>query len=101
MKRQWTNAGNAYHLYRSRKLLLPMICDALRGKYRFSFFTLLVLILCLAYLIFPLDLLPDFIPFIGWIDDGVLLFLLLRQLKRETVRYRQYKEKNKMSLLLK
>ncbi len=60
-----------------------------------------MLILCLTYVIFPFDLLPDFIPFIGWIDDGVLLFLLLQQLKRETVRYRQYREKDKVNLFLK
>ncbi len=93
MKTPINTARNAYQVYRRRKLLLPMVADALKGKYRFSLFTLLVLILCLVYVIFPFDMLPDFIPFIGWIDDGILLFLLLQQLKKETLRYQQHKEK--------
>lgn len=91
MRKTFSNAGNAYQLYRSRRLVLPMIGDALRGRYRFSLFTLIVLVLCLAYVLFPLDMLPDFIPFVGWIDDGVLIYLLLQQLKKETVRYQQWR----------
>lgn len=30
---------------------------------------LIVVIACLAYVLWPLDLLPDFIPLVGWIDD--------------------------------
>lgn len=80
-------ASHAYELYRSRKLLWPMLRDALKGKYRFSLFTMLAILLCIAYILFPFDLLPDFIPFIGWLDDGALFWLMLQQLKKETVRY--------------
>ncbi len=33
--------------------------------------------LALAYLISPIDLLPDFIPVIGWLDELVVVPLLL------------------------
>ncbi|MEB3337163.1 MAG: YkvA family protein [Leptolyngbyaceae bacterium] len=49
----------------------------------------------LAYLISPIDIAPDFIPFIGWIDDGVILTLLISevsQLMTEKLRTRQRPE---------
>ncbi len=91
MKKPLHHIGTAYRVYKDRKLILPMLTDALRGRFRLSLFTLFVLVITLLYLIFPFDLLPDFIPFIGWIDDGVLLYFLLQQLKKETKRYAQYK----------
>ena len=35
-------------------------------------------IAALAYLIFPLDLIPDAIPVVGILDDAALLFALFR-----------------------
>ncbi|WP_118975183.1 YkvA family protein [Taibaiella koreensis] len=96
MVRQWNkyrrHAGNAYQVYRSRKLLLPMLRDVFKGRYRLSFLTMLAALLCIAYIFSPFDLLPDFIPFIGWIDDGACFWLLLQQLKKETARYYLYRE---------
>lgn len=37
----------------------------------------LVALLSVFYLLSPLDLIPDFIPFFGWLDDLVLVPLLL------------------------
>lgn len=36
------------------------------------------LVLLLGYLIFPIDLIPDFIPVIGWADDVIIVALVLR-----------------------
>jgi uncharacterized membrane protein YkvA (DUF1232 family) len=91
MKKPLQNIGKAYRVYKDRKLILPMLADTFRGKFRLSLFTLILLITALLYLIFPFDLLPDFIPFIGWIDDGVLLYLLLQQLTKETKRYAAFR----------
>ncbi len=35
------------------------------------------MILVLLYGISPLDLIPDVMPFVGWLDDATLLLLLL------------------------
>lgn len=41
------------------------------------------LVLLLAYLLSPIDLVPDFIPVIGYADDAVIVALVLRSvLKR-------------------
>ncbi|TLM83520.1 YkvA family protein [Pseudarthrobacter sp. NamE5] len=36
------------------------------------------LVLLLAYLLLPIDLVPDFIPVIGYADDAVIVALVLR-----------------------
>jgi uncharacterized membrane protein YkvA (DUF1232 family) len=47
------------------------------------------------YLIFFIDLIPDFIPFIGWIDDLAVLFFIYRSLKEEISRFRHWESKQK------
>lgn len=39
--------------------------------------SVLSLVLALGYGVSPIDLIPDLIPLIGWVDDGVILVLLL------------------------
>jgi uncharacterized membrane protein YkvA (DUF1232 family) len=40
------------------------------------------LLALLAYLLWPIDLIPDFIPVLGWIDDVVIAALVLRYVAR-------------------
>ena len=68
-----------------------MMRDAFSGRYKMSLVTVLILILSIAYVIFPFDVIPDFIPVIGWIDDGLILYLVLKRLSMETQRYNRYK----------
>lgn len=44
------------------------------AKYRW-----LVVAGTLIYLLSPIDIAPDFIPVIGWIDDGILVTLLVSE----------------------
>ncbi len=36
----------------------------------------------LLYLISPIDIAPDFLPIVGWIDDGVIATLLVAELSQ-------------------
>ena len=38
----------------------------------------LVTVLAILYVLSPIDLVPDFIPVLGWLDDGVVAWLLLQ-----------------------
>ena len=68
-----------------------MLKKVFAGSYKLSFLTMAISIFALAYVIFPFDLIPDFIPVIGWMDDGLVIYLLLRRLVKETQRYNRFK----------
>jgi uncharacterized membrane protein YkvA (DUF1232 family) len=37
-----------------------------------------IAVLALLYIVLPVDLVPDFIPVLGWIDDGVMTYILIK-----------------------
>jgi uncharacterized membrane protein YkvA (DUF1232 family) len=47
------------------------------AKYRW-----IIIAATLVYLVSPFDIAPDFIPVIGWIDDGVVATLLVTELSQ-------------------
>jgi uncharacterized membrane protein YkvA (DUF1232 family) len=50
----------------------------LAGDRTIRFTTRLPVWLLLGYLIFPIDLIPDFLPVIGYADDAIVTVLVLR-----------------------
>jgi uncharacterized membrane protein YkvA (DUF1232 family) len=48
-----------------------------------------VLIIALLYIISPIDVIPDAIPFLGLVDDVLVAGYALRQASAELERYRQ------------
>lgn len=53
--------------------------------------TKVVLIIALLYLISPIDLIPDSIPFIGVLDDVLVAGYAIKQTAGELERYRKFK----------
>jgi uncharacterized membrane protein YkvA (DUF1232 family) len=41
---------------------------------------ILIAIACFLYVVSPLDLLPEFLPIIGWLDDVAAIVLTIRHL---------------------
>jgi uncharacterized membrane protein YkvA (DUF1232 family) len=89
--RPLNNLRHGVHLIRNRKTLWQMLQAVLKGNYKMSFLTTAIAILSIAYIVFPFDAIPDFIPVLGWLDDGLVLYLLLKRLSKETQRYNRYK----------
>ena len=72
---------------------LPLLVRLLKawrdGRYRgLSVQTLVAVVAALLYVVSPLDLLPDFIPWIGLFDDAVVLAWLLASLAKDMDRFR-------------
>lgn len=82
---------HGWSLFKNRRTMWQMVREVVNGKYRMSLLTNVVLVLGLAYVVIPFDLIPDWIPVIGWIDDAVVIFLLIKRLNNETMRYIRYK----------
>jgi uncharacterized membrane protein YkvA (DUF1232 family) len=52
------------------------------SKVRHPKYRWFIVIGTLLYLLSPIDISPDFIPILGWIDDGVVITLLTTELSR-------------------
>jgi uncharacterized membrane protein YkvA (DUF1232 family) len=70
-----TVMGYVAELPRFLRLLWGLITDS-----RVAAFDKLLVAGAIAYIITPIDLIPDFIPFLGEVDDVFLLVLALRRL---------------------
>ena len=94
MQKNIVKLGLLSRLWRDLKLLLPLIRDYWKGRYRdVSGKSLLVLVLALAYIISPIDLIPDYILGFGQIDDAVILGLALNFLEKDLMKYREWKDR--------
>ena len=76
--------------YKDFKLLYEMLTDK---SYTISSKTKLVIMGALAYVIFPVDVIPDFIPVLGWLDDIFVLNLTIDSIKDEIEDYKNHTKK--------
>ena len=72
--------------------VFKMLKDYVTGKYRkVPWRTIAVLVAALAYVLAPFDLVPDFLPVIGWGDDCLALGGALAFAKMDLDEYKAWK----------
>ena len=70
-----------------------MISDTLAGRYKgVSKATIALLAGGLAYLALPVDIVPDFIPVAGWMDDAAVLTWIFTRCADEFKKYKDFKK---------
>jgi uncharacterized membrane protein YkvA (DUF1232 family) len=80
-------------LWSDLPLLLRLLRAWMNGSYRgLSVRTLASIAAALLYVLSPVDLVPDFIPGIGMIDDVVVLTLLLQSLAQDLAAFRSWEQ---------
>ena len=87
--------GFLVRLFQDLKLLIPLIKDYWKGTYRdVSAKSIVIFVIALAYIISPIDLIPDYIIGLGQIDDAVILGLSLYFLEKDLRKYQEWKNRN-------
>lgn len=74
-------------LFRRGILTVKFAFAALTGRARVSFSTLLMALFGAIYFVSPVDVIPDVLPVIGWVDDGIILAWLWRALQEDLSRF--------------
>jgi uncharacterized membrane protein YkvA (DUF1232 family) len=86
--------GFLVRLFQDLKLLIPLIKDYWKGTYRdVSAKSIVIFVVALAYIISPIDLIPDYIIGLGQIDDAVILGLSLYFLEKDLRKYKEWKDR--------
>ena len=80
-------------LFDNIRTAYDLVSDSVTGKYKgLSKGTLMLLAGGLAYLALPIDLVPDFIPVAGWMDDAAVLGWIFTRCADEFKKYKEFKD---------
>jgi len=80
------------------KLLFSLVEDVFSKKYTDIPFSSVIAVLgALLYFLTPIDLLPDFLPIIGFTDDIAVILFVIKQIKYDLDKYQDWlKKKNRI-----
>jgi uncharacterized membrane protein YkvA (DUF1232 family) len=76
------------------KDLFTLFRDSIKGKYDLHPVTLGIIGGGLLYFIIPMDLIPDYLPVVGYLDDLAVLTTIVNSLHEEIEKYRNWKNMN-------
>lgn len=75
------------------KLLLSLVRDYTSKKYRLvPYGVVAAIVFALIYVANPFDMIPDFLPFIGQIDDAAIFGACLMLVERDLRKYQTWRE---------
>ena len=77
------------------KLLLSLVKDYWSGDYKeIPYWAIGATVFALLYVLSPVDLIPDFIPVVGLVDDAAVVALCLYMIEQELRDYSEWKTQN-------
>ena len=86
------HAGVLQEYWEDVQTFFQMLGDYWNGCYReVPFATIAAIVGALAYLICPIDVIPDFIPVIGLVDDAAVIAICLKLVRTDIAAYRAWK----------
>ena len=74
-------------------VLVEMLGAYVKGEYKkIPKKTLILLVAALIYLVNPFDLIPDFIPGIGYVDDAGVIIFVFQSIYEDIQKFEKWKE---------
>jgi len=95
MKKKLLTLGLFKRTFDNLKVIRLLWRDFRKGKYKtVPLKAMTAIVLLFAYIINPFDLLSDFIPLWGQLDDAGVLMICLYLLDKETTQYQLWRKNN-------
>jgi uncharacterized membrane protein YkvA (DUF1232 family) len=98
IKKKFSARGPLKRFVEDGKILTALVKDWRTGRYRQALYgTIAAVVFGLIYVFNPFDIVPDFLPFLGVLDDATVIGALLMLVERDLKKYRGWKENQPMS----
>ena len=92
IEKKFKSEGPLGRFVADAKLMFALVRDYANGSYRrVPFWTIAAIVAALLYVLSPIDLIPDFIPIIGYVDDALVVSACLAMVKQDLHAYRNWK----------
>ena len=93
IKKKFDTVGPLGKFVGDFKLLIAVVKDYWKGNYRkIPFWSIAAIVAALLYVINQFDIIPDFIPVIGYLDDAAVIAACLAMVRRDLHNYKKWKE---------
>ncbi len=94
-KLERTKKGPLGAILEEIKLMIALVKDFIQGRYRdIAMGTIVTVLGGLLYFLSPIDLIPDFLAGIGFVDDAAVLGFVLKNIHGELEKYSLWKANN-------
>lgn len=79
------------------KIMLSLIRDYWRKEYTsIPWYAITAIVFTLLYVLNPMDLVPDYLPFIGYVDDATVFSFALTLVSKDLSTYKTWKDGDKL-----
>lgn len=80
-------------IWQELQLMFGVIRSWLKGEYReIPVGSIIAILGALVYFLSPIDIIPDVIPGVGYIDDVFVIGLVINQVRADLYKYKNWKE---------
>ena len=90
--KEFFNNSSLEEIKDNMKEAFNYVSDVFSGRYKdYSMTALITLVAGMVYVVSPIDIIPDFIPVVGFTDDITAFLFVLKSVNDELERYRKSK----------
>lgn len=87
--REMASQGPLSKVFKEIQLLLALIRAYWTGEYReIPWYSIAAIVSALLYVLSPIDLIPDFLPLVGYVDDAAVIAACLAMVREDLARFK-------------